>query len=133
MQALPRAEAPGNSQLGPEPQASPRQLTLHTTLCSDRKSSLNLHFAQMLHMDFMRGISLAQDMDDAHRHERRNCIRRLFAVLTAQLEDAATLAAQGQAKAVTFDTAADLAAQIHDIATDVTAITEAIERLCKKR
>ncbi|MFD0849399.1 hypothetical protein ACFQ00_13765 [Sphingosinicella xenopeptidilytica] len=80
----------------------------------------------------MHGITLRQDMDDARHDERRNCIRRLFAVLTAQLEDAAMLAAQGQAKAVTFDTAADLAAQIHDIATEVTTIAEAIELLCKQ-
>lgn len=91
-----------------------------------------MHFAQMLHVDFMRGIPLGQDMDDACHDERRDCICRLFAVLTARLEDAAALAAEGQAKTTNRDTATELAAQVHDIATQTAAIAEAIELLCQQ-
>ncbi len=65
-------------------------------------------------------------MDDARLDERRDCIRPMFAVLTARLEDAEEYAAQGQVKAVTFDKAADLAAQVHDITTEAATIAEGI-------
>jgi len=86
----------------------------------------------MLHMDFMRGLPLRHDMDAARHNERRDCIRRLFAVLTARLEDAATLAAEGQARTVTREAAAELAAKVQEISTETTAITEALQQLCKQ-
>lgn len=86
----------------------------------------------MLHMDFMHGITLAEDMDNPRHDERHDCIRRLFAVLTARLEDAATLATKGQARIVTREAAAELAAKVQEISTEVTAIAEAVEQLCKQ-
>lgn len=83
----------------------------------------------MLHMDFTGSMRLRAPMDGGHDIERRDCIRRLFAVLTARLEDAATLAAEGQGRDVSAETSTQLAAEIHDIAAHCVAITEAIELL----
>jgi hypothetical protein len=68
-------------------------------------------------------------MDERRNIERRNCIRRLFAILTARLEDAATLAAEGQGRDVPAESAVELAAQIQEITVQSMAITEAIELL----
>lgn len=45
---------------------------------------------------------------------------------------AAEYAVRGQAQTVTPYTVADLAAQVYDITTEVTTITEAIELLCQQ-
>ncbi len=68
-------------------------------------------------------------MDERCDTERRNCVRRLFAVLTAKLEDVATLAAEGQGRDVPAETSTQLAAEISEIAGHCVAITEAIELL----
>jgi len=83
----------------------------------------------MLRMDFPRSVQLRVIMQDEHDIERRDGIRRLFAVLTARLEDAATLAAEGQGREVSAETSAELAAQIQEIAGHCMAITEALELL----
>jgi hypothetical protein len=83
----------------------------------------------MLRMDFQRSVQLRVLMDERRDTERRNCIRRLFAVLTARLEDAAALAADGQGRDVSAETSMQLAAQIQEIAGQCMAITEAIELL----
>lgn len=83
----------------------------------------------MLRMDFQRSVQLRVPMDERRDTERRNCIRRLFAVLTAKLEDAATLAADGQGRDVSAEASVELAAEIHEIAGHCVAITEAIELL----
>lgn len=85
-----------------------------------------------LYVDFPRDMPLAHDMDDTRHDERRDCIRRLFAMLTARLEDAATLAAEGQAQMVPDNTTVNLAAQVHQIATQAAAIAEAVELLCQQ-
>lgn len=64
-------------------------------------------------------------MDDGNDIERRDCIRRLFAVLTAKLEDAAALAAEGQGRRVLTDTVVELSGQMHEIAGQSMAIAEA--------
>lgn len=83
----------------------------------------------MLRMDFPRSVQLRVIMQDEHDIERRDCIRRLFAVLTARLEDAATLAAEGQGREVSAEASVELSAQIQEIAGHCVAITEAIELL----
>lgn len=83
----------------------------------------------MLRMDFQRSVQLRVIMKDEHDIERRDCIRRLFAVLTATLEDAATLAAEGQGRGVSAEISVELAAEIQEIAGHCVAITEAIELL----
>jgi hypothetical protein len=74
-------------------------------------------------------VQLRVPMDERRNIERRNCIRRLFAILTARLEDAATLAAEGQGRDVPAESAVELAAQIQEITVQSMAITEAIELL----
>lgn len=74
-------------------------------------------------------MQLRVPMDERRNIERRNCIRRLFAILTARLEDAATLAAEGQGRDVPAESAVELAAQIQEITVQSMAITEAIELL----
>lgn len=49
----------------------------------------------------------------------RELIRRLFALLTARLEDAAAAAAEGQSRTISTGDAADLVAFIQAIARDV--------------
>lgn len=83
----------------------------------------------MLRMDFTRSVQLRVPMDDGHDIERRNCARRLFAVLTARLEDAVTLAVEGQGRQVSAETSTQLAVEIQEIAGHCVAITEAIELL----
>lgn len=83
----------------------------------------------MLRMDFQRSVQLRMPMDEEHDIERQDCIRRLFAVLTARLEDAATLGVEGQGRGVSAETSTQLAAEIHEIASHCVAITEAIELL----
>jgi len=83
-------------------------------------------------MDFPRSVQLRVIMQDEHDIERRDCICRLFAVLTARLEDAATLAAEGQGRKVSAEASVELAAQIQEIAAQCMAITEAIELLCQQ-
>lgn len=83
----------------------------------------------MLRMDFRRSMQLRVPMDERRDIERRNCARRLFAVLTARLEDAATLAAEGQGRDVVAETSTQLAEEINEIASHCVAITEAIELL----
>ena len=83
----------------------------------------------MLCMDFTCSMQLRVIMQDEHESERRDCIRRLVAVLTARLEDAATLAADGQGRDVSAETSMQLAAQIQEIAAHCAALTEAIELL----
>lgn len=131
MQAVPRAEAPeilGRGRNGRAPPTGSR--TPERSL--PRGSPVQSAPSAKLHVDFPRDIPLAHDMDDAHHDERRDCIRRLFAVLTARLEDATTLAAKGQAKAIPGDTVVDLAAQVHEITTQAATIAEAIELLHKQ-
>lgn len=83
----------------------------------------------MLRMDFQRSVQLREVMDDGHDIERRNCVRRLFAVLTARIEDAATLSVEGQGRDVPAEASTQLAAEIQEIASHCVAITEAIELL----
>jgi hypothetical protein len=83
----------------------------------------------MLRMDFQRSVQLRVPMDERRNIERRNCVRRLFAVLTARIEDAATLSVEGQGRDVPAETSTQLAAQIQEIAGHCMAITEAIELL----
>jgi len=83
----------------------------------------------MLRMDFPRSVQLRVIMEDGHDIERRDCIRRLFVVLTARLEDAATLGVEGQGRSVSAETSTQLAAEIQEIAGHCVAITEAIELL----
>lgn len=83
----------------------------------------------MLRMDFACSLQLRVPMQDEHDIERRDCIRRLFAVLTARLEDAATLGVEGQGRGVSAETSTQLAAEIQEIAGHCMAITEAIELL----
>lgn len=86
----------------------------------------------MLRMDFRRSVQLRVPMDDGHDMERRNCVRRLFAVLTARLEDAATLSVEGQGRDVPAEASTQLAAEIREIAGQCMAITEAIELLNRR-
>ena len=86
----------------------------------------------MLRMDFQRSVQLRVPMQDEHDIERRDCIRRLFAVLTARLEDAATLGVEGQGRDVAAETSTRLAAEIQEIAGHCMVITEAIELLNKE-
>lgn len=83
----------------------------------------------MLRMDFACSMQLRGDMDDKRDIERRDCVRRLFAVLTGRLEDAATLAAEGQGREGSAKTSTQLAAEIQEIAGHCVAITEATELL----
>jgi hypothetical protein len=83
----------------------------------------------MLRMDFSRTVQLRVPMQGGHDIERRDCVCRLFAVLTARLEDVATLAAEGQGRDVPAETSTQLAAEINEIAGHCVAITEAIELL----
>lgn len=52
------------------------------------------------YMDFTSRLAPGGVMDDARHSEQQDCIRHLFAVLTARLEDTAEHAAQGQARMV---------------------------------
>lgn len=126
--ALPRAEAPGILGRGVSGRENPPAHGPHNALFAEQVQS-NLHAPQMLRMDFPRSVQLRVIMDDGHDIERRDCIRRLFAVLTARLEDAATLAAEGQGREVSAEASTKLAAEIHEIAGHCVAITEAIELL----
>ncbi|WP_339706479.1 hypothetical protein [uncultured Sphingosinicella sp.] len=83
----------------------------------------------MLRMDFPRSLQLRVLMQDGHDIERRDCIRRLFAVLTARLEDAAMLAAEGQGRDVSVEASVELAAQIQEVTVQSMTIAEAIELL----
>lgn len=129
MQAFPRVEAPeitgrGGSGQGKTPPAHGP----HNALFAKQVQS-NLHALKMLRMDFTCSLQLRGAMDEEHDIERQDCIRRLFAVLTARLEDAATLGVEGQGRSVSAETSTQLAAEIQEIAGHCVAITKAIELL----
>jgi hypothetical protein len=60
-------------------------------------------------------------MDD--RHE---LVRRLFALLTAKLEDGATLAADGQGRDVPPDAQGDLANRLHGLGEETKTLSDAV-------
>lgn len=67
-------------------------------------------------------------MDD--RHE---LVRRLFALLTAKLEDGAALAADGQGQEVLPEAQADLANRLHALGDEIATLAEAIAAVVPPR
>lgn len=68
-------------------------------------------------------------MDQPDRNdERGDAVSALFALLTAKLEDAAALAADGQGRRSSSDLG-ELAGRIHDLASECTTITAAVKTL----
>lgn len=76
-----------------------------------------------LGMDWHHLLRLRRIMDEQQRH-RREVIGRLFAILTARLEDGAELAVRGQDHACTERQ--KHASALLDIGQEVTAVSEAI-------
>lgn len=68
---------------------------------------------------------MAEEAEKEYRSER---ISRAFALLTAQLEDAATLAVEGQAP-LADEVLLSLAQQIADLAGDATTVANAMAAL----
>ena len=58
--------------------------------------------------------------------ERQELISRLFALLTAKLEDAAALAAEGQGRSVNLAAATGVATRLTEAAQEVQTIAEAV-------
>lgn len=69
-----------------------------------------------------------RDLDD----ERADALSRLFALLTARLEDVSTLAAEGQGRRSGAELR-DIARRIHDFANDCATITAAVTALLDTR
>jgi hypothetical protein len=62
-------------------------------------------------------------MDD---EESREVVRRLFALLTAKMEDGGAIAAEGQASDIDSARAQDLANRIHSIGQECMILADAI-------
>jgi hypothetical protein len=58
--------------------------------------------------------------------DRQELVRRLFALITARLEDGAALAADGQGRDVPSDAQADLANQLHGLGEEIATLADAI-------
>jgi hypothetical protein len=61
--------------------------------------------------------------------ERLDLVRRIFALLTGRLEDAATLAADGQGASISSSQAVELAERIRDECAGAAVIAEAAAAL----
>jgi hypothetical protein len=68
-------------------------------------------------------------MDD---DERCDLVSRLFAVMTADLEDAAALAVDGQGTDVEQDHRLKLAASVHDVAQRTAVIADAAAAILER-
>lgn len=64
-------------------------------------------------------------MDEEQQRERADLISRMFALITAKLEDAATIAAECQRRR-TREELRDNAMKLHELCTEATSITEAV-------
>jgi hypothetical protein len=69
------------------------------------------------------------ETDDDTRHE---IIRRLFYLITVAAEDAATLAANGQATGLDRSRIADIAARLRALGETIEIISSAIEALAQE-
>lgn len=67
-------------------------------------------------------------MDEEQRQERADLISRIFALITAKLEDAATIAVECQRR-LTHEELRDNAVKLHELCTEATSITEAVTAL----
>ena len=60
------------------------------------------------------------------REEHRELIRRLFALMTGKLEDAAGVAADGQAPAIEASAVQVLAARLRSASEEITTLSDAV-------
>jgi len=73
-------------------------------------------------------------MDDPQAEDRpEDLIGRLFAVVTAKLEDGAAIAVEGQAPELQSNQQCTLAGRLVEVGCDVVALAEAIEALAGRR
>jgi hypothetical protein len=87
--------------------------------CRGIAKKLRIDFATLCRL----GGRRRRDMDVDDRHE---LVRRLFALLTAKLEDGAALAADGQGQKVLPDVQVDLANRLHALGGEIAILADAV-------
>ncbi|QGN55452.1 hypothetical protein [Novosphingobium sp. Gsoil 351] len=68
-------------------------------------------------------------MDDEQRQERAELISRMFALLTAKLEDGAGIGGEAQERDLQSEQVQDAASRLIDLGQEITAVAQAIEQL----
>lgn len=82
-----------------------------------------------IQLDFAAQKSVCRAMHEAAEPERDDLIPRLFALLTAQCEDGAAIAAQGQGRGLCATRHRELAHRLEDIGEGIATIAQAASAL----